>query len=56
MSVFAVNALRSFVWGVSTSDPVTFTIAPAILMFVAASAALLPALRILRLNPVEALR
>jgi predicted permease len=56
MSVFAVNAVRSFVWGVSTSDPVTFTLAPAVLMLVAGAAALLPALRILRLDPAQTLR
>jgi len=44
------------VWGVSTSDPVTFTLAPTILLLVAAGAALLPALRILELDPAQTLR
>ena len=56
MSVYAVKAFQSFVWGVSTSDPVTFILAPAFLMLVAAGAALLPALRILRLDPAQTLR
>jgi predicted permease len=56
LSAFAVEAFQSFVWGVSTSDPVTFTLAATILMFVAAAAALLPALRILRLDPAQTLR
>lgn len=56
LAVFAVKAFQSFVWGVSTSDPVTFTLAPAILMLVAAAAALLPALRILKLDPAQTLR
>jgi predicted permease len=56
VSAFAVTAFRSFVWGVSTSDPLTFTAAPAILLVVATVAAVLPALRILRLDPAQTLR
>jgi putative ABC transport system permease protein len=56
VSVFAVDAIRSFVWGVSPADPLTFALAPAILMVVAAAAALPPALRILRLDPAHTLR
>lgn len=56
MSAFAVKAFQSFVWGISTSDPLTFTLAPAILLIVAAAAALLPARRILRLDPAQTLR
>ena len=56
VSTFAVTAVRSFVWGVSTTDPLTFTAAPAILLIVGAVAAVLPALRILRLDPAQTLR
>jgi putative ABC transport system permease protein len=56
LSAFAVTALRSFVWGVSTSDPLTFAVAPAILLIVATAAALLPARRILRVDPAQTLR
>jgi predicted permease len=56
LSAFAVTAFRSFVWGVSTSDPLTFAVAPAILLIVATAAALLPARRILRVDPAQTLR
>ena len=56
LSAFAARAFRSFVWGISTSDPLTFTLAPALLLVVAVVAAVLPALRILRLDPAQTLR
>ena len=49
-------ALRHLVWGVSTTDPLTFAAAIAVVLVVAAIAALIPALRIARLNPISALR
>jgi ABC-type antimicrobial peptide transport system permease subunit len=51
-----VPVLRHMVWGVSTSDPLTFVLAAGLVLAVATIAALVPALRIVRLNPIKALR
>jgi len=48
--------LRHLVWGISVADPSTFAVAGAAVLAVAACAALVPALRIVRLNPIRALR
>jgi putative ABC transport system permease protein len=50
------STLRHLVWGVSVADPVTFVVAIGLVLGVAAIAALVPALRIVRLNPLKALR
>jgi predicted permease len=50
------STLRHLVWGVSVADPLTFAAAMATVLAVAAIAALVPALRIVRLNPINALR
>jgi predicted permease len=52
----ATRLLQHFVWGVSANDPVTFLGVAALLVAVAAVASLLPALRILRLDPAQTLR
>jgi ABC-type antimicrobial peptide transport system permease subunit len=52
----ATRLLHHFVWGVSANDPVTFLGVAALLVAVAAVASLLPALRILRLDPAQTLR
>jgi ABC-type antimicrobial peptide transport system permease subunit len=44
------------VWGVTVTDPLTFAVAIGTVLAVAAIAALIPALRIARLNPIRALR
>src|SRR5262249_5676534 len=44
--------LRHLVWGISIADPFTFGVAGATVLAVAAFAALVPALRIVRLNPI----
>jgi ABC-type antimicrobial peptide transport system permease subunit len=44
------------VWGVPVTDPVTFGVAAVSVLLVALAAALAPALRIARLNPIRALR
>jgi ABC-type antimicrobial peptide transport system permease subunit len=51
-----VSTLRHLVWGVSVADPLTFVAAIGAVVIVAAIAALVPALRIVRLNPIKALR
>jgi predicted permease len=48
--------LQSFVWGVTPTDPATFTTVIVVLMSVALVASLVPALRVLRLDPATTLR
>jgi predicted permease len=48
--------LSTLLYSVTPTDPVTFTTAPAILLFVAALACLIPALRASRIDPMLALR
>ena len=48
--------LRTFVFGVEVTDPATFVIAAALLLFLALAATVLPAVRVTRLNPVIVLR
>lgn len=52
----AATLLRHLVWGVSVADPLTFAVAAAVVLIVAAVAVIVPALRVLRLTPVRALR
>jgi predicted permease len=56
LSLIAVRFLRSMLWGVRETDPVTFAATAGILLLVAALASLMPALRILRMDPAETLR
>ena len=50
------TTMRHLVWGVSVEDPLTFAVAIGAVLAVAAIAALVPALRIARMNPIKALR
>ena len=50
------GVLQSLVWNVSVGDPMTFALAAGAVLLMAIVATLTPALRILRLNPVRALR
>jgi predicted permease len=52
----AASLLRSFVWGVTPTDPTTFAGVIAVLMGIALVASLVPALRVLRLDPAQTLR
>jgi predicted permease len=52
----AVRLLEGLVYGVPAADPMTFAAAPALLLAVAGIASLLPALRLLRLDPAQTLR
>jgi hypothetical protein len=56
LAAFASRLLRHLVWGVRPGDPLTFGAVGLVLLGVAALASLLPALRVLRLNPAETLR
>lgn len=50
------SALQHLVWGVTVGDPLTYALAAAVVLAVAALATLVPSLRILKLNPIKALR
>ena len=56
LALGTVNLLRHMIWGVRPTDPATFASVALALIAVAAAASIVPALRILRLNPAETLR
>lgn len=55
-SLAVVGTLQSFIWGVRATDPPTFLAVAALLLVVATIASVVPALRILRLDPASTLR
>jgi putative ABC transport system permease protein len=55
-AIFACRLLRTLLFGVQTTDPATFALAPLILLAVAALACYLPALRAARIDPAITLR
>ncbi len=52
----ATSLLQHFLWGVKAADPMTFGGVAALIVVVASLASLLPALRVLRVDPSSALR
>jgi ABC-type antimicrobial peptide transport system permease subunit len=52
----ATTVIQSFVFGVSPTDPATYVTVAALFVAVAAVSSVLPALRILRLDPAKTLR
>ncbi len=50
------RVMRGLLYGVTTSDPITFAVVPVLVLTVAALAGYLPARRAARLDPVAALR
>ena len=48
--------IQSLLFGIDARDPLTFVTVPTVLLFVAAAASLVPALRASRIDPVDALR
>ena len=52
----AVRLLQAFLWGVAPADPITFATVIVTLLAVAFFASLIPALRVLRLDPALTLR
>ena len=50
------SVLQHLVWGVTMGDPVTYALAAGAVLVVATVATLVPSLRILKLNPIRALR
>jgi len=47
---------RSWLFGISSADPVTFLLVPALILVVALGACLIPAWKATRIDPVTALR
>jgi ABC-type antimicrobial peptide transport system permease subunit len=55
-ALLLTRMMASLVYGVSSTDPLTFAAAAALLMTVAAIACLVPAARAVRIDPAIALR
>ena len=55
-ALVTVRLMRAFVWGVTPTDPLTFGAVVVTLLFVALVASVIPALRVLRLDPALTLR
>jgi ABC-type antimicrobial peptide transport system permease subunit len=55
-AILAGRTIRGQLFGVSATDPLTLTIVAAVLTLVTGAAALIPARRASRLDPVVALR
>ena len=56
LSAVAVRGIASLLYGVRAWDPVTWIVAPAMLLGVAALACVVPALRAAAIDPLKALR
>jgi putative ABC transport system permease protein len=56
LASIATDLVKSFLWNVTPSDPATYLGAALFLLVVAGGASVLPALKILRLNPAVTLR
>lgn len=50
------TVLRHLIWGIGVDDPLTFAMAGGVMFVVALGAALVPSIRVARLNPIRALR
>ena len=56
VAFFATRSLAALLYGISSTDPVTFVAVPILFLLVAVAASYLPALRAARVDPVRALR
>lgn len=52
----AAQMIRGMLWGVGASDPLSFSLATCLMLFIAGIAAFLPARRAMRVDPMIALR
>ena len=55
-SVVAARLLASFLFGIEPSDPLTYALVSALLLFVTLLASFIPSRRALRVDPLTALR
>jgi len=55
-ALVSTRLMQSFIWGVTPTDPLTFIGVVAVLLAVALLASVIPALRVLRLDPAKTLR
>jgi ABC-type antimicrobial peptide transport system permease subunit len=55
-AMLAACTMRSMVFGISVLDPIVFAAVGGLLLVVAALAALVPAIRVTRVDPLVALR
>ena len=56
VSIPAVSLVQSFLWNVRTHDPLTYAGVAVLLFVIAAVASVMPALRILKIDPAKALQ
>ena len=56
LALILTRQMRTMIYGVSTSDPLTFAGVALILMLVATAACYIPARRAMRVDPMTALR
>jgi predicted permease len=56
LALASARFVRHFVWGVSATDPLTFSVVAVVVMIVASAASFAPARRILSLDPAVTLR
>ena len=56
LSLFATRVLKSLIWGISTTDATTFITVAVLLITVAVLTSVIPALRLVKLEPAETLR
>lgn len=56
MALFATRLMKSLIWGITITDPLTFVLVAALLIAVAALSSILPALRLTHLDPAVTLR
>jgi ABC-type antimicrobial peptide transport system permease subunit len=56
LSLVSARMVAAFVWPAGTTDPATYVGVALVFLVVAAVASVIPALKILRLDPAETLR
>jgi putative ABC transport system permease protein len=56
LALWATQFMKTLLFGVAASDPLTFVLVPVVLLVTAAAGCLVPALRAMRVDPIVALR